>query len=380
MTYKDVAHYLLTRGWISNEMIVDGDLVLLDASRRNANFKVLSELGPNYFVKQETRVGAGAGHQLGSVAYEASIYELLATVYGERAVFRCLPTCHAYDPGEQLLLLEALVGWVTLTDHYFRRRRFSLSIGARLGAALAGFHELTSHEQQRIERAVGASGEPPWALSLTEPDHRLSLSASLANIELLRILQQSEDLVAAFERLRRQWRNTALIHGDAKWDNCLVPARAGSHPAPGLKIVDWELARLGDPCWDVGTVFSGHLTAWLSSVPISGVDPPDRFLEFAHFPLARMQPALRTFWRVYCQRMKIPSADVGDWLVRATSFAAVRLVQTAFEHLQAEAEPTASTVLLLQLCSNIVARPLEAAVQLLGLPLPEHVHEDLALF
>jgi hypothetical protein len=205
------------------------------------------------------------------------------------------------------------------------------------------------------------------------------VNSSLSNIELLRIVQQSEELCTSFERLGGQWRNTSLIHGDLTWANCLVLPGTRSRPLPALKLVDWELARLGDPCWDVAGVLSGYIDAWLSSIPISADAPPDRFLQFARLPLERMQPALGAFWQSYRRYMEIPDADLAGWLERATSFAGVRLVQTAFEQLQLEPPLGARAVFLVQLCANIVARPLEAAVQLLGLPLPTHLRGDVPL-
>jgi thiamine kinase-like enzyme len=377
-TYDDVGRYLLARGWVSAEAIVEGDFVVTNASRRNGNFQVVSGAGSHYFLKQETRDAPTVAPRLGSVAYEAAVYEALAAVHGAKPVSTCFPRCLGFDPEEQLLVLEAFVGWVSLADHYLTKRRFSSAIGRRLGTLLAAIHRLSEEERSRIERALGLPESPPWVFALPKPDQRLYLHASLSSLQLLEILQQSEELCASFERLSRLWQNTSFIHGDVKWANCLVLPGAGKGSAE-LKLVDWELARLGDPCWDVGGVLSEYLAAWLSSIPISGEHPPDRFLEFARLPLERMQPAACAFWQAYCRERGLPTADVAAWLERAMSFAGVRLVQTAFEQLQLEARMDARAVFLVQLCANIVSRPLEAAVQLLGLPLPHELHGAVRL-
>jgi hypothetical protein len=375
-TYDGVIRYLLRQGWLTNETIVDGDVAVTNASRRNGNFTVSNGEGPHYFLKQETR--DPSGQALASVAYEAAVYELLATVYRDSPLLGHLPRCYGFDPDERVLVLEALVGWTSLADHHRRRGRFSARIAAGLGAALAELHGISAGEKREVEHRIGVPDDPPWVFSLPEPDHWLYVSSSYANIELVRILQGSEDLGRSFHALKARWQNAALMHGDLKWVNCLVPAR-GSPRSSALKIVDWELARLGDPCWDVGSVLSGYLEAWLSSIPISHADAPDRFLQLARFPLDTMQPALRAFWLAYSERMEIPSSDLAEWLERATSYAGVRLVQSAFEQLQLESRLTATSVFLVQLGANVVARPLEAAVQLVGLPLPRQVHEELAV-
>jgi len=135
-----------------------------------------------------------------------------------------------------------------------------------------------------------------------------------------------------------------------------------------LKIVDWELADLGDPCWDIGSVFSNYLSHWLLSIPITGEVPPERFMELARYPLERMQPALRACWQAYMRRSKLDPAHTDRWLVRATIYAAARLIQTAFEHLQMAAHLIGNIVCLVQLSLNILRQP-QAAAELLGLPL-----------
>jgi hypothetical protein len=65
------------------------------------------------------------------------------------------------------------------------------------------------------------------------------------------------------------------------WDNCIVFSRPGSPRKSRLKVVDWEFAVLGNPCWDIGSVFSEYLNFWLLSIPVMGEAPPDQFLDLA---------------------------------------------------------------------------------------------------
>jgi hypothetical protein len=52
LAQSEVVPYLLQHHLISAGSVVDGDIAVLDASRRNRNFKVISEQGRCYFVKQ----------------------------------------------------------------------------------------------------------------------------------------------------------------------------------------------------------------------------------------------------------------------------------------------------------------------------------------
>jgi hypothetical protein len=78
-----------------------------------------------------------------------------------------------------------------------------------------------------------------------------------AFVELLRLVQRDGTLNGRLRDLRSAWRCDALIHGDAKLDNMLVPAAPGGQPP--LIIIDWELAGLGDSRWDCASVIGSAL-------------------------------------------------------------------------------------------------------------------------
>ena len=82
---------------------------------------------------------------------------------------------------------------------------------------------------------------------------------------------------------------------------CSTDCTRSGGSGPRVQFVDWEMAGVGDPCWDAGTVFSECLSTWLRSTPVTRETPPEDFLPLAGFPLRRMQPAMRSFWRSYAQ-------------------------------------------------------------------------------
>jgi hypothetical protein len=82
-----------------------------------------------------------------------------------------------------------------------------------------------------------------------------------------------------------------------------------------------------------------------------------------------MHPAMRSFWQSYVRYMELDAATSGEWLLRAVEYGAARLVQTGYELTQMSLRLTGNIVSLLQLGLNILQRPQEAIVHLLGLPL-----------
>jgi hypothetical protein len=364
LTQRAVVPYLLQRKWISAQSVVESDLAVVDASRRNLNFQVISERGPCYLLKQ----GVGPDG-VETVAREAAIYERLQSSIESRELDRYLPRFISYDPKEQILIIELIRDAQALREYHDRRGRFLPAIAESIGTALSTLHRLNRVDIERGEDGDRFKLRPPWIISIHRPNLAMIEEVSGANIHAIRIIQQFPEFRELLEGLRREWVNQALIHFDIKWDNCLIVARRSGRQSADLKIIDWELAGFGDPCWDVGSAFNDYLSYWLRSIPITGETPPERFLELARYPLRKMQPAIRAFWESYARRMELDAATSSEWLLRAVKYAAARLVQTVYEGLHYSNKLTGNAVCSLQLSLNILRRPQEAVVQLLGIPL-----------
>jgi aminoglycoside phosphotransferase (APT) family kinase protein len=356
---QSVVPYLLNRGLIRPRIVTDGDVEVVDTSRRNRSFRFISPSGPSYLLKQ----GADSdGREW--IGHEAAVYR---TLRAEAPVFdRYLPRFHGYDPVQNILVLEYVRSASNLSEYHTRYRRFSVIQARHIGRALAVLHEL--HLPTDATDAFRPAVFTPWIFSVHRPGLQIVREISSANIQLIRIIQGFPELGAYLDALRREWAPTALIHGDIKWDNFIVAPREPSGQRTHLRIVDWELANLGDPCWDLGSVFHAYLSYWLLSIPAFPGEPPERFLDLALFPLEGMQSAMRAFWQSYTRKRQADPATSDEWLVRALRYGAARLLQTAYEQLQTSMLFTANIVCILQISFNILQRPHEASVQLLGIP------------
>lgn len=356
-----VVPYLLQCGLLEDRDVADSELQVLEVSRRNHNFKVFGNGGPGYFLKQ----GRGAD-AVRSVAYEAQLYQWFRSHPSADALGALLPRCRFYDPEQCTLVLELLEQSQSLYQFHWRHRRVTAAIGTALGEALATLHRLTG---STTTNGDGDPGPGPAAgyLLLHHPGIDALTRASAAALEVVAVVQQSPELSEALDRLNREWRPTCVVHGDLRWDNCqVVPESLDA--APRVQFVDWEMAGIGDPRWDVGTVFSECLSEWLLSAPATSETPPGDFLPLARSPLRAMQPAMRSFWRAYVRGMKLDRATAADWLARSARYAGARLVQHAYEAMQGSFRLNANTIYLLQLSLNIIDRPLEAVALLLGIP------------
>jgi aminoglycoside phosphotransferase (APT) family kinase protein len=353
LAQEDVARYLLDRELVGPEAVLDGGLAIRDVSSRNRNFRVETSTGPCYLLKQGLSPDA-----VSSVAHEASVYARLARE-GD-ALTPYVPGFCGYDPVEGVLALELVRDAEDLRSHHVRSGRFSARAAAAVGSALGSLHRGTA-----ATAGAAAAAPAPWILSVHRPDARVFRDISAAGLELIRIVQGAAGFPAALDRVRSTTFAAALVHGDVKWDNCLVRSREDGEQE--VRLIDWEIAGPGDPCWDIGSALSQYLSFWLFSIPVTGSVPPERFPELATCPLDAMKPALAACWIAYADAVGLTADSSTGRLVRTVEMVGARLVQSAFEAAQMMQRLTSSLVLHLQLALNILQRPEDAATRLLGL-------------
>jgi hypothetical protein len=311
---------------------------------------------PCYIIKQGLTEEA-----IATVAHDARVDRRLCD--RADALNGHIPRFFGYDPSHGVLALELVRDAEDLCTLHLRTGRFSAGPSAILGSALGLLHGATEvppavNRRPRCHRGI---------LWVHRPDARVFRDISAAGLELIRIVQGSAGFPDALDSLRADWTPGALIHGDVKWDNCLVSSDAAGREA--VKLIDWEAASTGDPGWDVGSALSHYLSFWLFSIPVTGAVPPERFPELAQYPLDAMKPALAACWIAYADARGFSPVAWADHWVRAWRFGGARRVQTAFEAAQMSQQLTSAIVLHLQLALNIMERAEEATTILLGIPL-----------
>jgi hypothetical protein len=355
LLHADVAGYALTEGLLAPERVVAGDLIVRNLSSRNRVYALESRDGPSLLLKQGVeRTGTAM------IANEARAYGTLHSL-GD-PVRRRLAPWRGYDPRRGVLALGLVEDAINLRELHRGSAEVPVAPAYELGRMLGIVHG----------RTMLASPDPavawlPPALLLHRPGVDLLHEGSAAAIELVKILQQTPGFAARLDELRGQWQARAFVHLDVKWDNCLVSRAAHDR----LTLIDWESAGVGDPCWDIGSALAHYLSFWIFSIPITGETPVERFAELAERPLAGMQPALRACWEGYTSALGTPPGSSVGQLIHTVRLSAARLVLTAFEAAQASTQLTGALMLHLQLASNMLERPHESAVHLLGLRLRE---------
>jgi aminoglycoside phosphotransferase (APT) family kinase protein len=333
-----VAPYLTRKGLLGARAVVDGRLRVIDVSRRNRVFMVTADDEPSYIVKLPDDANDRG------VAHEAAVLQRLQAEGGDGRAASFLPTVVVYDAGEGVLILEAPPGAHNLAQQH-ARGRFSRALAREAGRALAVLHSVEPGTLDDLR-----APDPTWALAIHRPSLHALRTLSAASVELVRTIQGSPALCAALDELIASSQRVSVIHGDIRWENCLVLSHRGTTRRTRLLLIDWELAAAGDPALDIGAFFSEYLRVWLR--------PGNA--------LPAIRPAVGAFWEAYERHRGHSTIELSRTLRRALRFAGASLVLTALEDAQELAELRETERSTLKLGTEVLRRPDEAAAHLLG--------------
>jgi len=360
LTSENLVHYLLDRGFVTRDSVVNGGVEISEIPRRNRNFRIAQRSGQGYFLKQ---VRQWDPETVRTLRTEAECYKVASGDGAFAAIAEIVPRFRLYDQRRSVLITELLDGAETITEHHFKNDRFPVEVAEQLGRAFGAYH-------RRVTESPPASlggvllRRPPWIFSVHEAPSHATANLSGGIHQMLAMVRQFPQFRAALEKLRSNWRHEALMHGDIKWENCVLCP--GPNGTLSLKIVDWELADWGDSCWDLAGIMSAYLSFWAQSLPTNAGDP-DAMVAQARYPVERMQPAMQSFWRTYASCRGV-SGDAARGLLRRTAlYTGARMIQTAFEMLQMSPSANSTTVCLLQLSMNVLENPEDATRELLGI-------------
>ena len=365
LTARNVPLYLVEQGMFSLDSIVDGQLTVVDVTRRNRNFKVLQRNQPGLFVKQAAPWDTQA---LETVRCEARCHWLAQHAAEFQPLAPLLPPFQRFDATRAVLVVGLIPQAETLNQYHQRLHTFPPEIAILLAQALAAYHRHFSGWLATSRYRSIFAQRLPWILSAADPGAVHAAYASAGSRELLSVAQ-SYGVDRTLRQVREQWQTETLIHGDIKWENCLITGPDATQPerspytAP-LRLIDWEIADIGDPAWDAGSIFQSYLTFWLLTIPAEEGVPPTDLLARAPQALTIMHPAMQAFWRTYIAALGAP--DSAALLARTVQYTAARLLQTAYESLFMSSRVTPHALLMLHVAATMLQSHTNAVATIFG--------------
>ena len=307
LTRRDVVHHLLRLGLIAPADLVDRRVTADEMMGRNRLFQVRIEGGPGYVVKEPRDASSP---DASTMWIEAAICWMSANepLFSELA--RWMPRFHHYDEPNAVLTTELVSPALALYSVLATDRAKPETL-RELGQVFALLHgPVSAILQQERARKLFRTG-PAWGLTLGTAQPMFVPSTNAGRVLLQRVMEYPGAL-DALALARGDWRDAHLIHGDAKAANVLVL------PDGTIRVIDWEIAAVGDGLWDI----AGFVHSLL--LPKAGaVDD----LESAE---RRARPLLDALWDGYLGALAEPPPG-DDPRVTMLRLAGARLVQMCLE-------------------------------------------------
>jgi 5-methylthioribose kinase len=172
-----------------------------------------------------------------------------------------LPRVLAFDEPNRVLVLEDL-GTAERLDAALARAAPVRGALVRLAAFLGRVHRGTRGDASLVPRFANAAmqrlhGDHIFALPFAPNDFALSPRTAERAAELRGDAALREAAASAYARYLEP--RGALVHGDVQAGNVLLPAGNVLAPAGGVKLLDAEIAHVGDPAFDLGMLLAHRL-------------------------------------------------------------------------------------------------------------------------
>lgn len=338
-----LCHYLLENGFLNRQQLVDQQVRIVRLFSRNRNFKVLVNEGTGFLVKQPKLSFYLSKSDLKK---EADIYWLAYNDEDFSSLGNFIPKFYHYDVHVQVLITGLVEPAVNLHEYHSMTNEYSEKIAYRQAEILTALHTISLKKIDNKKSSSLFTNKPAWLFNIESEDGWWGGRKSEANRQLRDLVKSNVDFIKCIREAKEKWKVKCLVHNDIRWTNFLV--KENNAESIEIRLIDWELANFGDPCWDVAGILQAYFSYWI--LQYDG-DP---------FQLLKMKPAISSFTNAYIDLMKLEQEAAHQMLQMSMEFTGVRMVQSCIEHVMFHDELDRKTVQLLQFALNILKNPKNA--------------------
>jgi Phosphotransferase enzyme family len=335
LTRRDALQHLIRLGLVTPDDIVAQRIVATEYIGRNHLVRFERPDAPCYIVKQPTDANKPDAATMWT---EAAIFWLSVNDPAFAVLKPLMPKYYHYDEPNKILTIELIAGAASLMEKQMAGAPLPPRLLHDVGCAFATLHGPASQvlREDRVRRLF--RNGIAWSLTLGVPQSPFVPATQAAQSIVASVLQRP-DALAALAVARAEWRDAQIVHGDAKAANVLVLADGA------VRVIDWEIAALGDGLWDI----AGMVQSLLMPNPTVAPDPLD-------IAQGRAQALIEALWAGYVSVLP-PPAHLPDPPVTMLRLCGARMIQTCLEWAQVSNQIYAQTPGLLQMGLELLTRP-----------------------
>jgi serine/threonine protein kinase len=369
LTSTNVIAYLKSRGFCDDKSEAVVNWHVAECPSRNWNYAVTRQDGGQGFFVKQLRVQDPESFRM--MQREAMIYGLANHEPDFVDLKRIIPPFFNYEDDSKIIIL-GLVNGPNLMQSQQQMRRFPAEFGRGLGYALAVLHHRVGRGLCTAPSQHLFAREKPGIFTA----HRNGPLVRWLGAGQMRLVEQVREhtqLSQGLDDMAASWRPHTFIHGDIKFENSIIsaagPASDLSNPCmfEQLMLVDWELADVGEPCWDIGSVFQAYLSLCLRAAPATYSLSLREHLERSTIAIESMGNAIKAFWQAYCKECNLDEISSAQALLeRSMRCASARMVQMALEVMHGQEQPTPMALSLLEVSVDLMTN-VRGTIELLGL-------------
>ncbi|MDX1911951.1 MAG: phosphotransferase [Saprospiraceae bacterium] len=348
LTIKNVGTFLMEKGLLSPKSIVDGDFMVTQSQNRNAIFRIHIRNGKSLFVKQLVSFDPQNSYFLQK---DATCLWLIKNEKTFKSLSEFVPQYYGYDPEKQVLIVEYIPEAKNMEEIYQERKLLPPELLQQVAKILSAYH-FTLDQKTLSNRSVQFfMRQLPWTFQFAASsgaNSHIFDTAQGAN-PVVNYLKQNEEFITLMKHHHKEYQFSTLIHGDIKWVNFILP---DINDAATLKLIDWELADIGDPLWDVAgiiqSLFTSKILMTAPNAPLQGGN------SITEVQMNQTMAEIECLWSAYCRYQGFKEAAKQSGLKKTLQFAGMRLVQTAFEHNVMSPQILPNTIKLLQVSHSLM--------------------------
>lgn len=363
LTPENIYRFLHKRQLIDSDAVVKGNFMVIPANTRNTILKIMVREHNSLFVKQMGTDPVSAGQ----FQREINAYALFKNNDEYAVLADLVPDLLDHDDENNIIITRLLPDAKNLSEYYMLTKNFDSNLAKEQAHILSACHIMP-------DTKTNISGFPkilPWVFRLNQFKAGDFFVGNEASTRIIQLIKDNNILQNALIDLAASWQYTHLIHGDIKWINFL--ATTNNDNKLTQKLIDWELADMGDPLWDVAGLLQSYISIWLlgfdNNNPYSN-ELPDNMKPF---DMRKLQPSAQAFLKEYMTLQQYPEEYHGYFYDRVMRLTAARIIQTSVEATTYHSKIEANYMRCIQLAFNIMKDPMAALDELFNIKLFHHV-------